>query len=160
VGNGIIDDTTAIQNAANDAASRGIGVFFPPGTYLHANAVIFNGISVTGSGNASQLVSNNQNNCAIILTGNSPSIRNIVISTNGLTGFSSLSPPNPPTFLFINATSFPAANLTVVQGINLWGALVLNSTVGSINSNVFDGTGNVNDVGVLINLAANVTVSN
>src|SRR6516165_2801908 len=37
VGNGIIDDTNAIQNAANDAAAHGKAVFFPGGIYLHAS---------------------------------------------------------------------------------------------------------------------------
>src|SRR6516162_10471552 len=122
VGNGVIDDTNAIQNAANDAANRHIGVFFPPGTYLHANAITFNGVPVTGSGTASQLVSNNQNNCAVILTGFNVSIQNMVISTQGLTGSTSLTTPNTATLLVQTATSFTVANNTIVAGTNIWGA--------------------------------------
>jgi parallel beta-helix repeat protein len=160
VGNGVIDDTNAIQNAANDAHNRGIGVFFPPGTYLHANAITFNSVPVTGSGTASQLVSNNQNNCAVILTGFNVSIQNMVISTQGLTGSTSLTTPNTATLLVQTATSFTVANNTIVAGTNIWGALVLQSTVGSISSVVFDGTGSLNDQAVVIDQGDNVTVVN
>jgi hypothetical protein len=159
VGNGIIDDSTAIQNAANDAASRGIGVFFPPGTYLHASPVEFS-TPVTGSGSSSILVANNPANCAVILSGVGPSIQNLVISTQGLAGSSSLLNPNSASLLVQTATSFTVANLTIVTGTNMWGVLVLQSTVGAINSVAFDGTGNANDQGVVIDLGDNVTVSN
>ena len=38
-GNGTTDDSTAIQNTANAAASSGKGVFFPAGTYLHFSSM-------------------------------------------------------------------------------------------------------------------------
>src|SRR6516162_4165574 len=68
-GNGTTDDTNAIQNAANDAARRHIGVFFPAGTYLHASTITFNGVPVSGVRNGSILVANNPNLCAIFLSG-------------------------------------------------------------------------------------------
>jgi hypothetical protein len=158
-GNGVIDDSTAIQNAANDAAGRGIGVFFPPGTYLHASPLEFS-TPVSGSGAASVLIANNPANCAVILTGVGPSIQNMVISTQGLAGASSLLNPRSTTLLFQTATSFTAANLTIVTGTNMWAVLVLQSTVGSINSVAFDGTGSSNDQGVVIDQGDNITVSN
>src|SRR5262249_16244477 len=103
IGNGIIDDSTAIQNAANDAAARHIGVFFPPGTYLHASPVSFNGVAVSGSGASSILVANNPANCAVILTGFNVSLQNMVISTQGLAGSSSLLSPASSTLLIQNA---------------------------------------------------------
>src|SRR6516162_6238755 len=63
VGNGVIDDTNAIQNAANDAAAHGKGVFFPNGVYLHAETITFSGVAVTGAGAGSILVANNVNAC-------------------------------------------------------------------------------------------------
>jgi parallel beta-helix repeat protein len=158
VGDGVTDDTNAIQNATNDATSRHIGVFFPPGTYLHANSITFNGVSVTGSGTASQLVSNNPTNCSVILTGVGPSIQNIVISTQSLTG--PPSPAQPTTLTIQNATSFTVSNNTIVQGSNITGIFVQTSSVGSINSNVCDGTGNPGNVGILIEEGANITVDN
>jgi hypothetical protein len=51
VGNGIADDTTAIQNAINAAASgSGSIVFFPPGVYLASQIALIQGISLVGSG--------------------------------------------------------------------------------------------------------------
>src|SRR6516164_8686157 len=97
MGNGVTDDSTAIQNAANDAAARHIGLFFPAGTYLHASPVTFNGISVSGAGAASVLVANNPANCAVVLTGANVSLQNMMISTHGLAGSSSLLNPNSAT---------------------------------------------------------------
>jgi hypothetical protein len=159
-GNGVTDDTTAIQNTANDAASKGKGVFFPAGTYLHASPVTFNGVPVTGVGLGSVLIANNPGNCAVILTGFGPSIQNMVISTQGLAGGTSLLVPNTATILVQNATSFTVANDTIVAGPNAWPVLVLMSTVGTINSVVCDGTGNVNDIGVVIDQSNHVTIAN
>jgi hypothetical protein len=51
LGNGITDDTTAIQSAINAAASGGgSSVFFPPGVYLASQIVLTQGISLVGSG--------------------------------------------------------------------------------------------------------------
>jgi hypothetical protein len=160
MGNGVTDDSTAIQNAANDAAARHIGLFFPAGTYLHASPVTFNGISVSGAGAASVLVANNPANCAVVLTGANVSLQNMMISTHGLAGSSSLLNPNSATLLIQSATSFTVAGSTIVTGTNMWGALVLMSTVGAINSVAFDGTGNANDIGVEIDQGDNVTVAN
>src|SRR5579872_7458033 len=137
VGDGVTDDTTAIQNAANDAAHKGVGVFFPPGTYLHANAVEFS-TPVSGAGASAVLKSNNPNNCAVILTGVGPSIQNLVISTQGLSGASSILNPRTASLLVQSASSFSVSNLTVATGTNMWGALVLSSTTGAINSVAFD----------------------
>jgi hypothetical protein len=83
----------------------------------------------------------------------------MTVSTQGLAGSSSLGSPTTATLLLENATSFTVASDTIVHGTNMWGALVLMSTVGTINSNVFDGTGNANDIGVLIDQGDNVTVA-
>src|SRR6516225_6829905 len=131
-GNGVIDDTTAINNAAADALATHKTVFFPAGTYLHASPVTFNSVAVAGAGAGSVLVANNPANCAVILTGSNVSIQNMVISTQGLSGFSSLGSPQTATLLLQNASSFTVAADTIVQGANLWGALVLNSSVGAI----------------------------
>jgi hypothetical protein len=159
-GNGVTDDSTAIQNAANNAAVTGKGVFFPAGTYLHASPVQFAGVPVTGVGAGSVLIANNPSNCAVILSGANVSLQNMTISTQGLAGGTSLSSPYTATLLLQNATSFTVANDTIVTGTNMWGAFVLTSTVGVINSVAFDGTGSKNDVGVEIDQGDNVTVIN
>jgi hypothetical protein len=50
MGNGLTNDTTAIQNAINAAGSAGSIVFFPPGIYLVSQIVVQTGVSLTGSG--------------------------------------------------------------------------------------------------------------
>lgn len=55
VGDGMADDTAAVQGAVNFVASRGGGtVFLPPGTYLVTSAVtiVQDGTSIVGSGEA------------------------------------------------------------------------------------------------------------
>jgi hypothetical protein len=50
-GNGTTDDGRSIQNAINDAQSKGMNVWLPPGTYLDASTVLnVNGVAVFGAG--------------------------------------------------------------------------------------------------------------
>lgn len=160
VGDGVIDDTNAIQNAANDAAAHGKGVFFPAGTYLHASSITFNGVAVTGIGTGSILVANSVSGSPVILTGNGVSMQNMVVSTQSLAG----PPPGPSTspanLIVQNATSFTVANNTFVQGSNFWAVLVQTGSVGTITANVTDGAGGANDAGVVILQGANITVAN
>lgn len=160
-GDGTTDDSTAIQNAANAAASQGRGLFFPAGSYLHFSPVVFNGIAVSGVGNTSTLFSNNSSNCAVVLTGIAPSIQNMVISTAGLDAESDPDTPNLSTLAVVFATSWTVAHTTIVQGTNTWGLFAFQSTVGAITANVFDGTGNSNDIGIVIGQGSNnITASN
>ncbi|SDW81342.1 carbohydrate-binding protein [Paenibacillus sp. CF384] len=51
VGNGIADDTAAIQSAVNAAASSGKNVWFPPGTYNQSDKIaVPSGVSLKGAG--------------------------------------------------------------------------------------------------------------
>jgi hypothetical protein len=159
VGNGIIDDSTAIQNAANNAAATGKGVYFPAGTYLHFSPITFTGIHVIGLGSSSQLVSNNASNCAVILSGNGVSIQNMVISTQGLTGNPYQFTTNNGTLTVINAQNWTVTSSTIVQGPNICGILILQSVTGTVSSNVFDGTGGVLDYGLVSINASNFTIA-
>jgi parallel beta-helix repeat protein len=59
VGNGVVDDTTAIQNAINAANAVGGGcVYFPSGTYLISNSLIgYSNITFQGDGDSSVIKS-------------------------------------------------------------------------------------------------------
>lgn len=51
VGNGLIDDTAAIQAAINDAQAEGLAVFFPAGTYKLSSALsVFGDLRLIGAG--------------------------------------------------------------------------------------------------------------
>jgi Pectate lyase superfamily protein len=50
-GNGTTDDGQAIQNAIDDAQSKGLAVWLPPGTYLDASTVLaIEGVTIYGAG--------------------------------------------------------------------------------------------------------------
>ena len=48
VGDGVTNDTVAIQNAIN--ANIGKTIYFPPGSYLHSTLTISNGVELVGAG--------------------------------------------------------------------------------------------------------------
>jgi hypothetical protein len=156
-GDGVTDDTNAIQNAANTAFSNHRGVFFPPGNYLHANFITFNGVAVTGSGAASVLLAVDPNNTTVVLTGSNPSMQNMVISTAGL-GLATPT-PNTATLSVQNANSFTVANDTIVQGLDRVGIWVTNSSVGLVNACACDGTGNPADTGIVVGQSHNISVT-
>jgi hypothetical protein len=161
VGDGVTDDTNAIQNAANNAAATGKGVFFPAGTYLHAEPITFSGVSVTGVGAGSILVANNVNGSAITLTDNGVSIQNMVVSTQGLVAPIVGAPGTPSANLMVlRATSFTVAHNNFVQGNHFAAVVVQTSSEGSINSNLADGAGDFLDIGVMIQQGVNITVAN
>src|SRR5262249_45883722 len=159
-GNGVTDDTAAIQNASNNATATGKGVFFPPGTYLHYSSLTFNGIQVTGSGTSSYLNAGTNGNCAVVLSGPNVSLSNVLISTASLTGGSSTLNSLSAGVLIQYASPFTLSNVVFVNGVNRFGVYVIQSAVGVINGNVFNGTGNVSDVGVMLSQASNVIISN
>jgi len=157
-GNGIADDTTAIQNAANFAAGSRRSLFFPPGTYLHGGFITFNGVAVNGSGTASVLLAADNNSTAVALTGSNPSIQNMVISSAGL-GLATAAPATS-TILVQNANSFTVANDTIVQGQNRVGVYILSSSTGVVNACAFDGSGFSGDTGAVIVQSHNVSIEN
>jgi hypothetical protein len=159
-GDGVTDDTNAIQSAANNGAATGKGVFFPPGTYLHYSSLTFNGIQVTGSGTSSYLNAGTNANCAVILTGQNVSLSNLLISTASLTGGSTTGNSLSVGVLVQYASPFTLSNVTIVNGVNRFGVWVIQSGIGVINGNVFNGTGNAVDIGVLLANASNVVTSN
>jgi hypothetical protein len=159
-GDGVTDDTAAIQSASNNATATGKGVFFPPGTYLHFSTLTFNGIQVTGSGTGSYLNAGSNTNCAVVLTGQNVSLSNLLISTASLTGGSSITNSLSVAVLIQNASPFTLSNVVLVNGPNRFGVYVAQSAVGVINGNVFNGTGSTSDIGIILAQASNVIISN
>jgi hypothetical protein len=80
-GNGTTNDLPAIQNAIAATKASGAQVLFPAGTYLHTDVITANGVGLVGVGGASVLLANNPAASAVILSGVSPSIRNIVVNS-------------------------------------------------------------------------------
>lgn len=81
IGDGKTDNSRAIQNAINAAASKGVRVYVPAGVFAHAEMIYLNGVKMNGSGVASVLLSTNGNNEPIVLQGNGPVLSNVKVAT-------------------------------------------------------------------------------
>ncbi|PWT95925.1 MAG: hypothetical protein C5B53_10600 [Candidatus Melainabacteria bacterium] len=158
-GNGVTDDTAAIQNAINAAHASGEGVFFPAGTYLHTNVITANGVSLVGAGGGSTLLANNQNASAVILTGVSPSIQNLVINSVPA-GANALffTDPNKASLAVVGGQNFVVQGITIVQGMGRPGVFLQQSAIGQVSSVSFDGSSQNLDVGVIVDGCSNVSI--
>lgn len=162
VGNGVTDDTGAIQNAINAAQASGQGVLFPAGNYLHTGVITANGVSLIGVGSASTIVANNPNASAVILTGVAPSIQNLVINTvPAASGFITFLNVNTSSLAVVGAQNFFVQGIAVNQGLGKKGCFLLQSTVGQVSNVTFNSSGDsVLDLGVLIESCTNVSIVN
>jgi hypothetical protein len=158
VGDGVTDDTNAIQNAFNTAQASGKGVLFPAGTYLHTSTVTANSIPLFGVGGGSTLLANNPNSTALILTGVSPSIQNMVVSSIQASSGSEDTTPTHSTLLVQGAQGFVVQRITIVQGMGRVGVFLQQSAVGNASGVTFNGTGSDQDVGIQMDGCANVSL--
>jgi len=78
-GDGITDDQSAIVQAIARAKGTGLSVYFPPGNYLHSGLILADSVTLFGLGTSSVLTATNPTSGVVQLTGNSPSIRNLII---------------------------------------------------------------------------------
>ena len=128
-GNGVSDDTAAIQTAINYAASTGKSVTFPAGTYLHSGIITANGVSLVGAGPTSVLVATNASAPSVVLTGNAPSIQNLGVSTLNVSGSDPSSQSNAAV-LVQNAYLFTLQNVYIYVGAGCNGCYVSQSSAG------------------------------
>lgn len=149
-GDGITDDTVAITNAAQDAFANHRTLYFPAGTYVHGALVTFSSIAVTGDGPATVLKATHQTNSAVVLTGLTPSVQNITISTTALPPGIYASIPSAATLLVQNCAQFSVSNCTFVEGPGRAGLHVTSTIGGTISSSVFNGAGAARDTGIFI----------
>lgn len=70
VGNGIANDTTAIQNAHNAAVAAGAALFFPAGNYLTGQINITTGTKWFGQGDSSKLIQLNDTDAIVYVNKN------------------------------------------------------------------------------------------
>ncbi|PWT95923.1 MAG: hypothetical protein C5B53_10590 [Candidatus Melainabacteria bacterium] len=158
-GNGVTDDTGAIQNAIAAAQAAGKGVLFPAGNYLHNNIITANGVGLFGVGAASVLVAGSTTNTAVILTGVNPSIQNLVINTQFVSTVG-LNPvdPNKPCLTIKDSQGFVVQGIAILQGNAHTGVLLLQSAVGQVSSVAIFGGGGPVDDGILMDRCANVSI--
>jgi hypothetical protein len=159
VGDGVTDDTAAIQNAMNAAQASSQGLLFPAGTYLHTSTVTANGISIKGVGAGSVLLANNPASSGVILTGYSPSIQNMVVSSaNAGSNTASFGNPSTTTLNVVGGQNFVVQGLTIVQGKGRPGILLQQSSVGQVSSVTFNGANSGIDFGVFFDGCVNTSL--
>ena len=143
VGNGVADDTTAIQAAVTEVVALGGGiVYFPPGTYLTSLAITIgtSGVDLLGSGYQSSIIkATGAAQDAIVFTsvGTSTSPLNRVSRL----GFSHSSTTTGSAIKFSNTISIDSINVTTGLfrfGVNAIGGSVVAITNSSISCNSND----------------------
>ncbi len=129
VGNGVTDDTSAIQSAINSVSSTGGSIFFPRGTYnvrsLNLNA---KGVKLLGSGwSATKLQGIQQNSKIVNITADFCGVQDLQIGFSGATPDNTLS-----TAIYSKANNCVFSNFKIYNtGIGIY---LDNSTVAMLEN--------------------------
>jgi hypothetical protein len=108
MGDGVTDDTTAIQRAINETEAAGGGIlFFPTGTYVITNLIIDSpNVQLIGNGNSSILRSSDSTQHLITLKANHCGFKDLRFEGAAINGTNS-------TFAIFTATANPATHCKV-----------------------------------------------
>jgi hypothetical protein len=74
VGDGVANDTAALQAAINAATTTKKRLYVPAGTYLYTTLAVSDEFAISGDGNSSNLRTTQASNGGITVTTNSPVI--------------------------------------------------------------------------------------
>ncbi|MDO3410966.1 sugar-binding protein [Saccharibacillus sp. CPCC 101409] len=75
------DDLPAIRQAAAAAKAAGKSVYVPPGTFLYSDAIVLDGVDLTGEGEVSVLKSTNAQRQAVQLGGSGSDLSRVKLTT-------------------------------------------------------------------------------
>jgi Pectate lyase superfamily protein/Right handed beta helix region len=158
-GDGVTDDTAAINTALAAAKSAGDSLLFPAGNYPHSGLVVANGITLVGVGATSILTATSASNGAVELTGSGASVSLMKIGYASPSSVAFAFPDTEPQAgaVWINsASNFTLSQVTVSNASN--NAIdVLSSSSGSVQSVAVNGASND---GILISDCAGVQILN
>ena len=136
IGDGVTNNTTAIQNALNYAAANGLAVYVPAGTFAYSGTLTDNGVAFYGAGTSSILKALNGAQEALTLTGNDASVSNLQIDGTGSTR---LSNPQSCAVLAYQATNYTIQNV-LINGSSSGGIMSQDSSYGSVLNNTVENT--------------------
>ena len=159
VGDGVTDNTTAIQNTFNYAATNHCTAQIPAGTFAYSGNITATGIAVTGTGAASILKAQNTNNEALTLAGNGGSISNLQMQGTGTTRLTTYQ----AAMIWINgAQNFTVQNVLINGGscVGIYDAggqngLIQNNTVENTLADSITNTNGANNITVKGNRVLN-----
>ena len=146
------DNTTAIQNTFNYAATNHCTAQIPAGTFAYSGNITATGIAVTGTGAASILKAQNTNNEALTLAGNGGSISNLQMQGTGTTRLTTYQ----AAMIWINgAQNFTVQNVLINGGscVGIYDAggqngLIQNNTVENTLADSITNTNGANNITV------------
>jgi hypothetical protein len=145
VADGTTDNITAITNAIAAAATAGVSVYVPAGTFAFGNIISLTGTKMFGVGVASVLYALDYNNEAIFLYGSGSQVRQLTLT--GATAPARLSPWQATHITAFGASNFVIDHVNIVgsaaAGIQLANVQVTNgagSSNGMITNNTLTGT--------------------
>ncbi len=148
VGDGVSDNTSALQQAFDYAAANKLSVYIPPGTYSHSGVVYAKGVAVTGAGSKSVLLASDPGNAAIYLQGSNASLSNLEVTTVSSGRYGSIQSAG---VVVDHASNFVIQDVTVEKAGSVGifmdsssGGKVLNNTVADTRA---DGISVTNAVG-------------
>jgi hypothetical protein len=136
VGDGATDNTTAIQNTFNYAATNHCTALIPAGTFAYSGNITAAGIAVTGNGASSILKATNFANSALILTGTGGSITNLSMTSAATTR---LSTPQSAMIWANGAKNYLVQNV-LINGSPSVGIFSIGSSGGQILNNTVENT--------------------
>ncbi len=138
VGDGVTDDTAAIQAAADAAKIWKVALHIPAGEFSHSGILTFDSISVYGGGTLRSTDTTTPDpQHAVVLTGNSPSIENIIIKADW--GGVRQANANSAGIFINNATNFKVAGCSVADSASA-GIFITQSTGGIVLNNLVTDT--------------------
>ncbi|HYC03894.1 MAG TPA: glycosyl hydrolase family 28-related protein [Azospirillaceae bacterium] len=140
-GDGVTDNTVAIQKTIDYAKANGLDVHVPTGTFVHKNMInLHSGVDIYGSGTASVLKAvgaSTNDNQAIKLSGSGGGIHNIALDSDATTRAST---GDSAKIWVMGASNFTIEGVTIKNSMSAGILVTYGSSYGKIINNKINST--------------------